>query len=88
MSESPSSVKFTKEIQELYDLVPLLDLHPNERHALIRQIDKLRDTDERRSRILSLVKESLAQIRLDMKYLVFDLEATRRERDALKKDNG
>ena len=26
---------------------------------------------------------ALSQLRLDMKYLVFDLEATRRERDAL-----
>jgi hypothetical protein len=27
------------------------------------------------------VQEALGQLRLDMKYLVFDLEATRRERD-------
>jgi hypothetical protein len=38
----------------------------------------------RRRRILNLVQEALAQLRLDMKYLVFDLEATRRERDALR----
>jgi hypothetical protein len=30
------------------------------------------------------VQEALSQLRLDMKYLVFDLEATRRERDALR----
>jgi len=36
----------------------------------------------RRRRILSLVQEALSQLRLDMKYLMFDLEATRRERDA------
>ncbi|NND96382.1 MAG: transcriptional regulator, partial [Pirellulaceae bacterium] len=35
----------------------------------------------RRRRILNLVQEALSQLRLDMKYLVFDLEATRRERD-------
>jgi hypothetical protein len=35
----------------------------------------------RRRRILRLVQEALGQLRLDMKYLVFDLEATRRERD-------
>jgi hypothetical protein len=33
---------------------------------------------------LTLVQEALSQLRLDMKYLVFDLEATRRERDALR----
>jgi hypothetical protein len=27
------------------------------------------------------VQDALAQLRLDMKYLMFDLEATRRERD-------
>jgi hypothetical protein len=31
------------------------------------------------------VQEALSQLRLDMKYLLFDLEATRRERDAYKK---
>ena len=35
----------------------------------------------RRRRILSLVQDALGQLRLDMKYLMFDLEATRRERD-------
>ncbi len=35
----------------------------------------------RRRRILSLVQDALSQLRLDMKYLMFDLEATRRERD-------
>ena len=38
---------------------------------------------KRRRRILSLVQEALAQMRLDVKYLVFDLEATRKERDEL-----
>jgi len=42
------------------------------------------DSTRRRRRILNLVQEALSQLRLDMKYLVFDLEATRRERDALK----
>lgn len=39
------------------------------------------DSTKRRRRILSLVQDALSQLRLDMKYLVFDLEATRRERD-------
>ena len=38
---------------------------------------------ERRRRILDLVQESLSQLRLDIKYLMFDLEVTRGERDAL-----
>ena len=42
----------------------------------------------RRRRILSLVQEALAQLKLDVKYLVFDLEVTRRERDALQAQLG
>ena len=49
-------------------------------HILVRVTESTR----RRRRILTLVQEALAQLRLDMKYLMFDLEATRRERDALK----
>ncbi|HEY5312208.1 MAG TPA: transcriptional regulator [Pirellulales bacterium] len=39
------------------------------------------DSTRRRRRILNLVQDALGQLRLDMKYLLFDLEATRRERD-------
>ena len=38
----------------------------------------------RRRRILTLVQEALSQLRLDVKYLVFDLDVTRRERDELR----
>ena len=38
----------------------------------------------RRRRILALVQEALAQLRLDIKYLMFDLEVTRKERDEFK----
>jgi hypothetical protein len=39
------------------------------------------ESSQRRKRVLNLVQEALSQLRLDMKYLMFDLEATRRERD-------
>lgn len=42
------------------------------------------DSVRRRRRILALVQDALSQLRLDVKYLMFDLEVTRRERDALK----
>lgn len=42
------------------------------------------DCVRRRRRILTLVQEALAQLRLDVKYLMFDLEVTRRERDELR----
>lgn len=49
-----------------------------------RMMANVVESSRRRRKILNLVQEALSQLRLDMKYLVFDLEATRRERDALK----
>ena len=42
------------------------------------------DSVRRHRRILTLVQEALSQLRLDIKYLMFDLEVTRQERDELK----
>ena len=52
------------------------DLEPNYNQVV--------DSVRRRRRILSLVQDALSQLRLDIKYLMFDLEVTRRERDALR----
>lgn len=49
--------------------------------ALAPLLDRVVESTGRRRRILSLVQDALGQLRLDMKYLMFDLEATRRERD-------
>ena len=38
---------------------------------------------QRRRRIIAMAQDALAQLRLDVKYLIFDLEATRREKEAL-----
>ena len=48
---------------------------------LLPALDRVMESTRRRRRILSLVQDALSQLRLDMKYLMFDLEATRRERD-------
>lgn len=44
-------------------------------------LNRVIESTKRRRRILCLVQDALSQLRLDMKYLMFDLEATRRERD-------
>jgi hypothetical protein len=44
-------------------------------------LSRVLESTQRRRRILGLVQDALTQLRLDMKYLMFDLEATRRERD-------
>jgi uncharacterized coiled-coil DUF342 family protein len=46
-------------------------------------LERVVESTKRRRRILTLVQDALSQLRLDMKYLMFDLEATRRERDEL-----
>ena len=48
---------------------------------LIPALERVIESTKRRRRILTLVQDALSQLRLDMKYLMFDLEATRRERD-------
>lgn len=53
----------------------------NELSTLRARVAELEEEKKRRSSILKLIQEALTQVRLDMKYLMFDLEATRRERD-------
>ena len=68
---------------ELVELIRQIATLPAEhRLSLEPALGRVLEGTQRRRRILSLVQEALSQLRLDMKYLVFDLEATRRERDA------
>lgn len=39
---------------------------------------------DRTTRTLETIKEVMTQLRLDVKYMQFDLDATRRERDELR----
>ncbi len=55
------------------------------RQQLEPLVARVVDSTIRRRRILQLVQEALGQLRLDVKYLMFDLEATRRERDAYRR---
>lgn len=48
---------------------------------LIPVLERVVESTKRRRRILNMVQDALSQLRLDMKYLMFDVEATRRERD-------
>ena len=70
---------------DLNELVQYISELPEEyRTKLNPAVTRVQESVRRRKRILGLVQEALSQLRLDMKYLMFDLEATRRERDALK----
>ena len=68
--------------QELRELTTAIDALPaHYRDSIAPALARAVECSTRRRRILNLVQEALSQLRLDMKYLVFDLEATRRERD-------
>lgn len=68
--------------QDLIDLASALDRLPDEHRQVIQPLlNRVVESTRRRRRILHLVQDALSQLRLDMKYLLFDLEATRRERD-------
>ncbi|MBX3417764.1 MAG: transcriptional regulator [Pirellulaceae bacterium] len=68
---------------DLMDLIHAIDKLPAEIQAQVRNpLERVIDYTRRRRRILDLIQEALGQLRLDMKYLMFDLDATKRERDA------
>lgn len=73
---------------ELQELLQAVNALPERyRDSLAPSLSRVVECSTRRRRILNLVQEALSQLRLDMKYLVFDLEATRRERDELRTRN-
>jgi hypothetical protein len=75
--------------KDVLDLITIIDSLPADQRMMLKPIvDRVAENTKRRRRILSLVQEALSQLRLDMKYLVFDLEATRRERDAYRENHG
>jgi hypothetical protein len=67
---------------ELANLQAVLQELPGETWARVEPLlVKVIDSTKRRRRVLAMVQDALSQLRLDLKYLMFDLEATRRERD-------
>lgn len=70
---------------ELQEMAKAIDSLPQRyRDVVAPALTRVVECSTRRRRILTLVQEALSQLRLDMKYLIFDLEATRRERDEYK----
>lgn len=75
----PQSPPLPKDVADLAAAIALLPAEHRDKLEPICQ--RVVDSTHRRQRILTLVQEALGQLRLDMKYLLFDLEATRRERN-------
>lgn len=71
--------------RELVDLAKAIAALPDAQQRDLESIyGRVVESVKRRRRILALVQEALAQLRLDIKYLMFDLEVTRKERDELR----
>ncbi len=83
---APQTDELPKDIIELGQMIAALPA--NFRTQIDPVLARVVESTRRRRRILTLVQEALSQLRLDMKYLVFDLEATRRERDAYRNQTG
>lgn len=75
----PETNDVPKEICDLVEAVR--GLSAESRNKIDPLLNVVVESSKRRRRILNLVQDALSQLRVDMKYLMFDLEATRRERD-------
>jgi hypothetical protein len=71
---------------ELQELTAAIQSLPEPYRTQIDPVlQRVIDGTRRRRQILSLVQDALSELRMDMKYLLFDLEATRRERDGYRR---
>lgn len=81
-SQNQSKNEIPPELAELGQLIVTL---PNaQKHELEVAFQRVVDSAHRRRRTLEVVQDALSQLRLDLKYLMFDLDATRQERDLLR----
>ena len=85
----PHSVEWRKdqipsELIELKAQIEQLPLHL--RQKLLPLCERLHHYTRLHSRLLRIAQEAVDQLQLDAKYLHFDLEATRRERDELMRE--
>jgi len=72
--------------QRLTDLISQIDGLPETQRAPLHQLaEETRERHTRMRKTVSELQESLDYLRLSVKYLVFDLEATRRENEYLRK---
>ncbi|MCI0685387.1 MAG: hypothetical protein L0Y71_25080 [Gemmataceae bacterium] len=70
---------------ELAELRRCVEALPRTRRRRLAALcDGLTAWAERQQRLVQAAQELVEQLQLDIKYLEFDLEATRRERDALR----
>jgi hypothetical protein len=74
------------ELIELRKEIENLPLHA--RQKMLPLCERLYHYSRLHSRLLRIAQEAVDQLQLDQKYMQFDLEATRRERDELAREIG
>jgi hypothetical protein len=75
--------EFQRKLGEL--LGQINTLPEDERTQMLQLADETRSRHERMKKTIGDLQDSLDYLRLSVKYLVFDLEATRRENQYLRK---
>jgi hypothetical protein len=69
--------------QELMELRMRMELLPEAlRQKFLPLWEKISQISRLQSRMVRIAQDAVDQLQFDVKYLVFDLEATRRERDS------
>lgn len=72
--------------QKLGDLINQINALPEAQRAPLTALaNETKERHERMKKTVADLQESLDYLRLSIKYLVFDLEATRRENEYLRK---
>ena len=85
----PIAVDWKKENlpQDLLDLRHHLTLLPTSlRDRLVPLCDRVCHFTRLQARLIKIAQDAVDQLQLDVKYLLFDLEATRRERDCFRQE--
>jgi hypothetical protein len=75
-----------EDLRELIEAIA--DLPAANQPSVVAVLGRVVQNTKRRREVLLMVQQALAQLRLDTKYLMFDLEATRRERDNYREQLG
>jgi len=73
---------FNIKIQEL--ILEIAKLPEEKRHELLQLVEETKRRQESLSKNADHIAQSIADLRTSLKYLFFDLEATKRERDSLR----
>ena len=72
--------------QKLGELISQINDAPEgEKQNLVKLAEETKDRHDRMKKTIADLQDSLDYLRLSVKYLVFDLEATRRENQYLRK---